>query len=238
MTERIDDLQRDGLRVVQDTEGFLFGIDAVLLSAYARAEEGEALLDLCTGTGVIPILLSAKTKAEKITGLEIWPESVELARKSVRLNGLTSRIEIIEGDVKEADRIFAPASFDVITCNPPYLKKEGGKTSAKDARAVARHEILCTFDDVARAAGTLLKPGGSFYLVHRPFRLPELFASLCKYRLEPKAMRLVHPYADHAPTMVLLRCVRDGRAELQIGAPLIVYEREGVYTKEVLEMYE
>ena len=238
MTERIDDLQRDNLRLIQDPDGFLFGIDAVLLSAYAQAEEGDHVLDFCTGTGVIPILLSAKTKAETITGLEIWPRSVELARKSVALNGLTGRISIIEGDIKEADRIFAPASFDVVTCNPPYLKKEDGKASPKDGKAIARHEILCTFDDVARAAGILLKPGGSLYLVHRPSRLPELFASLCKNRLEPKAMRLVHPYADHEPTMVLLRCVRDGRPDLKAGPPLIVYEREGVYTEEVLEMYQ
>ena len=295
--ERIDDLQRGGstpgqinsrlqtfdadcgeknapqpcgLRIIQDPARFCFGMDAVLLSAYVQMKKTRRGLDLGTGNGIIPILLSDRTDCEHLTGLEIQPASADLAERSVALNGLQDRISIVQGDIREADRIFAAASFDFITSNPPYRTAGSGKVSGKgnrkavsqdggksadqksarqdisastdplhglDPRAIARHELLCTFDDVARVAAKLLRPGGHFYLVHRPLRLPELITTLCRRGLEPKRMRLVYPHADQAPNMVLLDCVRGGGPELRVEPPLIVYEKDGTYTPELLQIY-
>jgi len=270
--ERIDDLQREnrsslqqcGLRIIQDPSRFCFGMDAVLLAAYVQMKKARRGLDLGTGNGIIPILLSDRTDCAHLTGLEIQPASADLAKRSVALNGLQDRISIVQGDIREADRIFAAASFDFITCNPPYRTIGSGRVSGKadqdkksapdtagaqhggcgedptrglDPRAIARHELLCTFEDVAGAAAKLLRPGGHFYLVHRPLRLPELITTLCGRGLEPKRMRLVYPHADQAPNMVLLDCVRGGAPELRVEPPLIVYEKDGTYTPELLQIY-
>jgi tRNA1Val (adenine37-N6)-methyltransferase len=240
-----------GLRIIQDPSRFCFGMDAVLLSAYVQMKKARRGLDLGTGNGIIPILLSDRTDCRHLTGLEIQPASADLARRSVALNGLQDRISIVDGDIKEADRIFAAASFDFITCNPPYRTVGSGRVTGSspaaegskgnpedlDPRAIARHELLCTFDDVARAAAKLLRPGGHFYLVHRPLRLPELITTLCGRGLEPKRMRLVYPHIDQAPNMVLLDCVRGGGPELRVEPPLIVYEKDGNYTPELMQIY-
>lgn len=235
--ERIDDLERNNLKIIQDPGRFCFGMDAVLLSGFVTVKEGAKVLDLCTGTGIIPILLSAKTKASHISALEIQRESADMAKRSVELNDLFDKIEIITGDVKEADKIFEKSSFDAVTCNPPYMIGEHGLKNPDDAMAIARHEILCTFDDVAKAAATVLKPGGSFFLVHRPFRLPELFSTLQKYKLEPKKMQLVYPFVDKEPNMVLVECKRGGRSRMEILKPLIIYKQPGVYTDDIYNIY-
>ena len=235
--ERIDDLQRSGLRIIQDPARFCFGMDAVLLSGFAAAREGDTVLDLGTGTGILPLLLFAKTGAAVLYGLEIQEASADMAARSVSMNGLDDKIHIIKGDIKEADRIFAAASFDVITSNPPYMLPGHGLTGDQDARTIARHEVLCTFEDVADAASKLLKPGGHFYLVHRPFRLPELMNCLTAHQLEPKRMKLVYPYIDQEPNMVLLDCVRRGKPRLTVEKPLIVYEAPGRYTREIYDVY-
>ncbi len=235
--EKIDDLQRSGLHILQDPGRFCFGMDAVLLTGYVGETRGKALLDLGTGTGIIPLLLSAKTNIEHLTGLEIQEESADMASRSVAMNGLQDRISIVQGDIREADRLFAPASFDVITSNPPYMKGQHGLQNPDSPKAIARHEIMCDFDDIVRVTKKLLRPGGHFYLVHRPFRLAELFTVLCASGLEPKRMRLVHPYIDREPNMVLLDCVRGGQSRLTVDRPLIVYEKPGVYTKEIYDVY-
>ena len=241
--ERVDDLQRGGLRIIQDPSLFSFGMDAVLLSAFAsedpilQRKKDLRGLDLGTGTGIIPILMSARIPAEHLTGLEIQEASADLAGRSVALNALQERICIVRGDIREADRIFAAASFDFVTCNPPYMIGSHGLQNPESAKAIARHEVLCTFEDVSRAARTLLKPGGHFYLVHRPFRLAEIISSLTGLGLEPKRMRLVYPYLDREPNMVLLDCVRGGKPRLKVMPPLIVYREEGVYTDEIYEIY-
>lgn len=235
--EHVDDLQRNHLQIIQNPKKFCFGMDAVLLSGFAAAGEGARVLDLCTGTGIIPILMSAKTDAGHFTALEIQHESADMARRSVLLNDLQEKIDIVEGDVKEAGSMFAAASFDVVTCNPPYMKGDHGLTNPGDAMAIARHEVLCTFADVAAAAGKLVRTGGHFYLVHRPFRLPELFAELARVHLEPKRMRLVYPYVDREPNMVLLDCVRGARPRLLAEKPLVVYAAPGVYTDEITGWY-
>lgn len=235
--ERIDELQRNGYRIIQHTEKFCFGMDAVLLSGFVRAKEGERILDLGTGTGIIPILLEAKTKAAHLTGLEIQAESADMAQRSVMLNGLEDKITIIEGDIKEADKLFEAASFDIVTCNPPYMIGQHGLQNPDAPKAIARHEILCTLDDVAAKAAKLLRPGGRFFMVHRPFRLAEIMTVLTRYRLEPKRMRLVYPYIDKEPNMVLIEASRGGRSRMTVEKPLIVYESPGVYTQEIYDVY-
>lgn len=240
--ERIDELQRNGYRIIQNPDKFCFGMDAVLLSGFAAESasgirEGDKVIDLGTGTGIIPILLEAKTKAVHLTGLEIQKESADMAYRSVRLNGLEGKIDIVTGDIREADALFAAASFDIVTCNPPYMIGQHGLVNPDGPKAIARHEVLCTFDDVAKAAARLLKPGGHFYLVHRPFRLAEIMTTLSQCKLEPKRMRLVYPYVDKEPNMVLLEATRGGKSRLQVEPPLIVYKEPGVYTREIYDIY-
>ena len=236
-TERIDELQRNGYRIIQDPGRFCFGMDAVLLSGFARAKEGDRVLDLGTGTGIIPILMEAKTNASRFFALEIQEESADMARRSVALNGLEKKIQVVIGDIKEAEKYFNASSFDVITCNPPYMIGKHGLVNPDAPKAIARHEILCTLEDVIRQAAFLLKPGGSLYLVHRPFRLAEILSLLVAAKLEPKRMRLVYPYVDKEPNMVLLQAVRGGKSRMTVEKPLIIFEKPGVYTKEIHEVY-
>lgn len=235
--ERIDDLQRNHYRIIQNPEKFCFGMDAVLLSGFVRVKAGEHVLDMGTGTGIIPLLLSAKTEAAHLTGLEIQGESADMAARSVALNGLEEKIDIVEGDLKEADTIFGAASFDVVTCNPPYMIAKHGLQNPDSPKAIARHELLCTLEDVISQAAKVLKPGGNFFLVHRPFRLAEIMTTLVKYRLEPKRMQLVYPFVDKEPNMVLIEANRGGNARLTIEKPLIVYREKGVYMPEIYEIY-
>ena len=235
--ERLDELQRNGYQIIQNPEKFCFGMDAVLLSGFAKVRKGDLVLDLGTGTGIIPILLEAKTEAGHLTGLEIQEESADMARRSVLLNGLSEKIEIVTGDIKEADKIFKSASFDVVTCNPPYMIGQHGLTNPDAPKAIARHEVLCTLEDVVMQAAKLLKPGGHFFMVHRPFRLAEIIATLIKYRLEPKRMQLVYPFVDKEPNMVLIEATRGGKSRMTVEKPLIVYREPGIYMPEIYDIY-
>lgn len=235
--ERIDDLQRNGYRIIQKKKGFCFGMDAVLLSGFAQVKEGEVAVDLGTGTGIIPILLEAKTKGKHFTGLEIQEEVAEMVGRSVRLNQLENRVDIVRGDIKEASRLFGKASFDVVTSNPPYMNDNHGLKNPELPKAIARHEVFCTLDDVCREASLLLKSGGRFYMVHRPHRLAEIITALKTYKLEPKRMKLVHPFVDKEANMVLIEAVRGGRSMMKVEAPIIVYREPGVYTREIYDVY-
>lgn len=235
--ERIDDLQRNHYKIIQDPERFCFGMDAVLLSGFARAKEGDRVLDLGTGTGIIPILMEAKTQAAHFTGLEIQHESADMAARSVSLNHLEGKIEIVTGDIKEAVSLFGAASFDVVTCNPPYMTEHHGLTNLEAPKAIARHELLCTLEDVISQAARLLKPGGNFYMVHRPFRLVDIITLLRTYGVEPKRMKMVYPFVDKEPNMVLIEANRGGRPRLSMEKPLIVYKEPGVYTDEIYDIY-
>ena len=235
--ERIDELHRNDYKIIQNTKLFCFGMDAVLLSGFTKVLLDENVLDMGTGTGIIPILLEAKTPGRHFTGLEIQPESADMARRSVSMNKLEDKIDIVVGDIKEASRIFGAASFDVVTCNPPYLNQSNGILSPETAKAIARHEILCTLEDVVRETARILKPNGRFYMVHRPFRMVDIINICSLYKLEAKRMRLVYPYADKEPNMVLIECVKGGGRNLIVEAPLIVYKEPGKYTDEILDIY-
>lgn len=235
--ERLDDLQIKGYQIIQNPEKFCFGMDAILLSSFVSCRPGAKILDMGTGTGIIPILLAAKTPAGHIDALEIQEESADMARRSVALNQLNEKINIITGDIKEASSIVNPVSYDIVTTNPPYMNDNHGLKNPDLPKAIARHEVLCTLEDVIREGSKVLKPGGHFFMVHRPFRLVEIITTLTKYRLEPKGMRLVHPYADKEPNMVLIEAVKGGNSMIKIQPPLIVYDAPGIYTDEIFDIY-
>lgn len=235
--ERIDDLQRNGYQIIQKQNGFCFGMDAVLLSGFAQVKPGERAVDLGTGTGIIPILLEAKYDGIHYTGLEIQEEVADMARRSVILNHLEDKVSIVTGDIKEASRLFGAASFDVVTSNPPYMNDAHGLKNPDLPKAIARHEVLCSLDDVTREAARLLKPGGRFYMVHRPHRLIEIVTALKGYGLEPKRMKMVHPFVDREANMVLIEAVRGGKSMIKVEAPIIVYKEKGVYTDEIYTIY-
>ena len=225
--ERLDDLQIGGLELIQDPEKFCFGVDAVFLSDFVRVRPGESVLDLGTGNGIIPVLLSAKTEARHITGLEIQADTAEMARRSVAHNHLEDRIDIVTGDIKEAAELFRPAFFDVITTNPPYMLADHGIRNPDDAKAVARHEILCTLDDILRESMRLMQDKSRFYMIHRPFRLTEIMIKMHEYKIEPKRIRFIHPYIDKEPTMVLIEGVRGAKPRVTVEPPLMIFDRHG-----------
>lgn len=235
--ERIDDLHRNGYRIIQNQKKFCFGIDAVLLSDFARVKPGERALDLGTGTGIVPILLEAKTQGEHFSALEIQEESADMARRSVAMNGQENKISVVTGDIKEASSIFGAGTFEVVTTNPPYMNDQHGIKNADLPKTIARHEVLCTLEDVVRESAKVLVPNGRFYMVHRPFRLVEIMTMLTKYKLEPKRMRMVHPYVDKEPNMVLIEAIKGAKSMIKVEPPLIVYEGVNRYHPEIFEIY-
>lgn len=235
--ERVDDLHRDGYQIIQDPSRFCFGVDAVLLSSFARVKKGECVLDLGTGTGIIPILLAAKTKGQNFTGLEIQEESVEMALRSVALNELEERVSILHGDIKEVATLFHKQTFDVVTSNPPYMNEGGGLVNPHSAKAIARHEILCSLEDIVAAADKVLHKGGRFYMIHRPHRLTDILVLMRQYKLEPKRLRFIHPFQDKAPTMVLVEGIKGGNPMVKVEPPLIIYSEAGKYTQEAFDIY-
>lgn len=235
--ERIDDLQRNGYRIIQNRNGFCFGMDAVLLSGFVHAKKKDRIIDLGTGTGILPLLMHAKTGSRDITGLEIQEKSADMAARSVRLNGLEEDIRILKGDIRNVKELFPPKSFDIVTSNPPYMKQSGGLQNPEEEKAIARHEILCSFEDVAKAASYLLKDGGKFFLVHRPERLAELIFVMKEYRLEPKRMKLVHSFLEEKAVMVLIEAASGGGTFLTVEKPLIIYKEKNVYTDEIYDIY-
>lgn len=233
---RIDDLQINNLYIKQDTTAFCFGTDAVLLANFAEPKRNADILDIGTGNGIIPILLSAKTTARKIIGLEIQKKSADLAKENVIMNNLSSIIEIVEGDIKN-EEIFPAAEFDYITCNPPYKKVGTGLENPDNTLAIARHEIMCTLEDIIKASSRLLKSKGKIAMVHKPERAAEIIYTMKKYKLEAKRMLLVYPRENEKPCLVLIEGVKDGGAELSFLPPLYVYDKNGKYTVNIADLY-
>ena len=235
--ERIDDLEVNGFRIIQNPFCFCFGIDAVLLANFARIRKGDDVLDIGTGTGIVPLLLAAKSKGKSWTGLEIQPEMADMAKRSVALNHIEDVCHICLGDVRKIKDIFPPASFGAVTSNPPYIKEQSGLKNASDTIVISRHEVMATLEDVISAASYVLKTSGIFTMVHRPSRIPEIMEIMIKYRLEPKRMMLVQPYIDKEPNLVLIEGVKEAGRECRVLPSLIVYKKDGEYTEELLKMY-
>ncbi|MEE8826724.1 MAG: tRNA1(Val) (adenine(37)-N6)-methyltransferase [Eubacteriales bacterium] len=237
---RLDDLQ-NGYSIWQDPDLFCFGIDAVLLAHYPALKKHDRILDMGTGFAPVPLILEAENKKRglgaSITGLEIQERAAEIARKSVVYNHVGDDVRIITGDIRTAPADLGAASFTLITCNPPYMAAGDGIIGSDEARAIARTEMKCTLHDVVSSAGRLLVPGGRFAMIHRPFRLPEIFSEMQEVGLSPKRMRLVFPYADAEPSMVLVEAMRGGRPYLRCDAPLVVHNRDRSYTDEILKIY-
>lgn len=234
--ERIDDLLTHDLHIIQSDEVFSFSMDAVLLARFAPVPKYGKILDLCTGNGVIPLLLSTRTEA-KIEGIEIQPRLADMARRSVEMNGLTHRIEIREGDLRELVKVTGHGAYDAITVNPPYMPVTSGEAKLNSYQAIARHEIHCSLEEVAAASMRLVRPGGKVSMVHRPQRLGEIMTLLRQYRLEPKVIRFVHPRAGAEANMVLIEALRDGKPDVRALPPLIVYNENGEYCEEIMNIY-
>lgn len=235
--ERIDDLEINGFRIIQNPFCFCFGMDAVLLANFARIKQGASVIDIGTGTGIIPLLLAAKSKGSHWTGLEVQSNMVEMAGRSVRLNDVENKIDIVEGDIRSVRELFRPESFGAVTTNPPYMKENSGLKNESDTIYISRHEVMATLEDVIKGAAYLLKSSGTFAMVHRPSRLPEIMDVMMRYRIEPKRMQLVQPHIDKEPNMVLIEGVKDGGRECRIMPSLIVYNKDGTYTEELLRYY-
>ncbi|MDD6326831.1 MAG: tRNA1(Val) (adenine(37)-N6)-methyltransferase [Eubacteriales bacterium] len=236
--ERVDDLQCRGYNIIQNPDVFCFGMDAVLLADFATGRAKGQVMDLGTGTGVIPMLMEARNKGAFFTGLELQQYSADMARRSVCMNGLQDKISIVCGDIKEVPCMFKAASFDVVTSNPPYIKGNHGLENTNTPKNIARHEICLSLEDVVKAAAHLLKEGGTFAMVHKPFRLAEIIRLLSAYRLEPKRICMVQPYADKEPNMVLIESNKGGNPMVKIEPALIVYNQDGSYTEDLLHRYD
>ena len=237
--ERLDDLQLGGVKIIQNPSWFCFGTDAVLLADYASKsiKKDARVLDLCTGNGIVPLLLSQKSNADKIYGIEIQNEVAEMAKRSVFLNKLDSKIEIISGDLKDSETIFGKRFFNNITCNPPYKENGGGLTNKSDSATLARHEILCNLEDIIRVSSILLKPYGKLSLIHRPERLADILCLMREYKIEPKRLRFIHPSPSKTATMIMVEGAYCGGRKLHLEPPLYIYKEKGVYSDEINEIY-
>lgn len=233
--ETLDDLQ-NGYYIIQKSDGFRFGIDAVLLSDFAKSATGR-VMDLCTGTGIIPLLLLAKSKAEHIDAVEIQPEIADMAKRSVKYNSLEDKINIECIDLKDAPNHFGKSIYDTVTVNPPYMRTGSGLLNETDNKTISRHEIKCNLEDVIRVSSQLLKPHGKMFMVHRPSRLAEIFAYMREYKLEPKIMRLIAPSEGKEVNLVLICGIKCAKSDLKIMPTLFVYDTDGEYTKEIDEIY-
>jgi len=235
--ERIDDLQCKGLKIIQKKDGFCFGLDAVLLANFADIKKGDAVIDLGTGTGIISILIAGKTEAKSVTGLEIQEEMAEMAQRSVELNNIGDRVKIVCGDIKNSVEMFGASKFNVVVTNPPYMNQGGGLLNISDTKAISRHEIKCTLEDVIKASSKLLVPGGQFAMVHRPDRLVDIVWLMRKYSIEPKYLQFVHPAPHKKANLLLIKGARQGGVQLKMMEPLYVYDENGNYSKEIDNIY-
>lgn len=236
--ERIDDLQYKGLKIIQNIKSFCFGIDAVLLSDFAKdMKKNEKIVDLCTGTGVIAILLAGKTNAREIIGVEIQEEFADMAKRSIEMNSLQDRVKIINKDLNKLKSYIPSATVDAVTVNPPYIKKGSGIINEKDSKVIARHEISCTLDDVIRESSRLLNFNGTLYMVHKAERLVDIFCLMRKYKIEPKRIRFIHPRFNEPANLVMIEGSKSGGSFLIHEKPLYIYEDKEEYTDEIYKIY-
>ncbi|ADL49895.1 tRNA1(Val) (adenine(37)-N6)-methyltransferase [Clostridium cellulovorans] len=235
--ETLDDLQLKDIQVIQKKDAFRFGVDAVLLANFANVKRSHRVIDLCTGTGIIPFILAGKTESNSIVGIEIQDEFVEMADRTVEYNKLQERVSFHCRDLKDLAFLKTLGLVDVVTVNPPYKLQNSGLINPNDKNAIARHEILCTLEDVIIASKAVLKDNGRLYMVHRPDRLADIFCLMRKHNIEPKRVRMVHPSVGKAPNIVLVEGQKFGGAFLKWDTPLYVHEEDGSYTREIDEIY-
>lgn len=233
--EQLDDLQIMGLKIIQKKDGFKFGTDAVLLSDFSKDIVSKNTLDLCTGTGIIPFLLYGKSKTRCFCGIEIQPEMAKMAQKSVRLNGLEREISVICDDLKNAVKIFGKRKFDLITCNPPYIRS--GVKNETDSKTISRHEVMCTLEDIIKVSSELMKQTGRLAMVHRPSRIAELLYLMTKYKIEPKRIRFVHKTEKEPPVLVLVEGLYGAKSDVNVMKPLIMYDDKMNQTEEMNKIY-
>jgi tRNA1Val (adenine37-N6)-methyltransferase len=235
--ESIDDLQLKGIKLIQKKENFRFGVDAVLLANYTVVRNGENVIDLCSGTGIVPFILVGKTNAKHITGIEIMDDMVEMANRSVKYNEMNDKIEFIQRDLKDVSFLKTLEKADIVTVNPPYKLKNSGLVNNNNKNAIARHEICCTLEDVIAAAKVLLKSNGKLFMIHRPERLADILCTMRKYKIEPKRIRMVHSNYEKPPSMVLIEGFNNGGVFLKWDIPLYIYNMDGEYSSEINKMY-
>lgn len=236
--ERIDDLEYKELKIIQNVNGFCFGMDSVLLSDFCKnIKDGSKVIDLGTGTGIISILLSAKTNLKKIYGIEIQKDVADMAFRSVVLNNLEEKIEIINDNLKNALKYFEKGSVDIVVTNPPYQKINTGLVNDNEKNLISRHEVKCNLEDIIAVSKDVLKDKGEMYMVHRPERLVDILYFLRKYNIEPKEIRTVNPKARQKPNLVLIKAVKNGKEFLKVREPLIIYNEDGTYTDEIYKIY-
>ena len=236
--ERIDDLEYQGLKIIQNKEGFCFGIDSVLLSDFAKnIKKDSVVVDIGTGTGIISILLSKKAEIKKIYGIEIQEEVADMAKRSIKLNDLQDKIQIINKNIKNIFEEIEPNKIDAIVTNPPYMKLNTGAKNEEIKKLISRHEVECNLEDIIKISYKLLKSKGEFYMVHRAERIVDILYNLRKYKLEPKEIRFIHSKVGKEPNLVLIKAVKDAGEHLIIDSPLVVYNNDGTYTDEILKIY-
>lgn len=233
--EKVEDLGIKNYKIIQTKDGFCFGSDAVLLARFARFPEGGRVLDMCTGTGIIPVLIRAKNNLALIDAIEIIPSVADMAKRTMELNSLSDCIRVRCGDLKDAAEIYGKRVFDAVTVNPPYMNKGGGLVNPKETLAAARHEIFCTLDDVVKSASEVLKQNGKLFMVHRADRLCDVVTSFRKYKIEPKRLTMVQPNFSSAPNLILIEGAYGGRAQLKITPPVFMYDENGRYIQQIKE---
>ena len=227
--EKVEDLGLKGYKIIQDKSGFCFGSDAVLLSRFVKIKKGARVLDMCSGTGIIPVLLWGMYELSEIQAIEIVPEVADMAGRTMGLNSLSDKIHVHCDDLKNAKKLFGAHAFDAVTCNPPYMNEGGGIVNPKDKLALARHEIACTLDDVVRCAKEVLKPCGKLFMVHRADRMCDVITTFRKYGIEPKRLSVVYPSEGKAANLILIEGAEGGRPQLKLESAIFMYDNEGNY---------
>lgn len=236
--ERFDIIQKNGFGVIQNKKWFSYGIDSVLLSNFAEIKKDSKVVDFGTGTAIIPLLLSLKSKPSKIYGIEKQLEVYEMAKRSISHNKLENLIEIVHNDISDIFNLFKKSSIDVVVSNPPYFQRGDGLVNNENIKAISRHETTCTLEDFIQKASVLLKEKGTFYMVHRPMRLVDIILYCRMYKLEPKLIQFICPNSENPPNIVLIKCIKGGNTELKYLKNLNVYDDNGNYSKDIFDIYQ